>query len=341
VTSSVATEAETGRRSARDVGRRLAADLVARREFGIFVVLVVLVVYFWLRNSAFVDTSNWSTLSQIAAPWLIVAIGETMLLTCGEIDLSVGHVYALAPWIMYRAWEHNIPLVLGVVLAVAVAACVGFANGAITVWLRVPSLIVTLGMFTLLNGITLLISNGSQQPTPGEGSHLANILGAGTYGPLVTPFYWAFALMLVFHFLLTQTRYGLHVVATGGNSIGARESGVNTQRVRITTFMLCSMLGGFGGILTAFNIGTTDPLAGGTSLMFYGVAASVIGGTSLMGGSGTIIGSFFGVCVLAVLNDGFTLVGTNAFYNDLFIGAAILLSMALDFGIKRLRGSPL
>jgi simple sugar transport system permease protein len=313
----------------------MISKVFARREFGIFVVLVALILYFNERNSAFTSRGNWSTLVEYGAPILIAAVGETMLLICGEIDLSVGHVYAFAPLVLYKVAAHGWPLIVGLLIALAVAALVGLANGLITVYLRVPSLIVTLGMFNVLNGISLLFSDGSQQETP-TGPNFGSVFGAGDYHT----FYWAFGLMLVMHFVLTMTPWGLHTIAVGGNRIGASESGVNVSWIRIGNFIMCSTLGGFAGILTAQHVGTTDPLQGGTNLMFYGVAGAVIGGTALMGGSGTVLGSFIGVAVLTVLNNGFTLIGTDAFYNDLFIGSAILLSMGLGYVIARMRGRP-
>jgi simple sugar transport system permease protein len=330
----VAQDAAIERRPA-GVGRRLVSKVLARREFGIFIVLVALIVYFHTRNGAFTGRSNWATLVEYGSPILIAAVGETMLLICGEIDLSVGHVYALAPLVLYKVAEHGYPLIVGLIVALAVSAVVGLANGMVTVYLRVPSLIVTLGMFNVLNGISLLISDGSQQTTP-SGPRFGSIFGVGDYHT----FYWAFGLMLAMHFVLMLTPWGLHTIAVGGNRIGASESGVNVNWIRIGNFIMCSTLGGFAGVLTAQHVGTTDPLQGGTNLMFYGVAGAVIGGTALMGGSGTVLGSFVGVGVLTVLNNGFTLLGTDAFYNDLFIGAAILLSMGLGYVIARARGRP-
>ena len=325
--------AESIERRPAGAGRRIASHVIARREFGIFLVLVGLILYFNARNSAFTGRSNWATLVEYGAPILLAAVGETMLLICGEIDLSVGHVYALAPLVLYKVAEHGWGLWAGLGIGLAVAGLVGLTNGLITVYLKVPSLIVTLGMFSALNGISLLISSGSQQLTPTSPT-FGKIFGVGDYHT----FYWAFGLMLIMHFVLTMTPWGLHTIATGGNRIGASESGVNVDWVRIGSFIQCSLLGGFGGILTAQHIGTTDPLQGGTGLMFYGVAGAVIGGTALMGGSGTVLGAFIGVAVLTVLNNGFTLIGVDAFYNDLFIGIAILLSMALGYLIARIRG---
>ena len=137
--------AETIERRPASAGRRLISTFIARREFGIFLVLIALILYFNARNGAFSGRSNWATLVEYGSPILIAAVGETMLLICGEIDLSVGHVYALAPLVLYKVAEHGWPLIAGLVVGLAVAAFVGLVNGLVTVYLRVPSLIVTLG----------------------------------------------------------------------------------------------------------------------------------------------------------------------------------------------------
>ena len=136
--------------------------------------------------------------------------------------------------------------------------------------------------------------------------------------------------------MLRQTRWGLHTIAVGGNLIGAAEAGIDVARIKIGNFILTSVLAGFTGILEAFRIGSTDPLAGGTAIMFLAVAAGVIGGTPLAGGSGTIIGGLVGAVVLGVLRDGFTLQGINAFTFDMIIGAAILIAMVANTHLGRL-----
>jgi simple sugar transport system permease protein len=143
----------------------------------------------------------------------------------------------------------------------------------------------------------------------------------------------------VMAFILTRTRWGLHTVATGGNLVGASESGVNVRSVKIGNFVLCSMLGALAGILDSVRISSIQPLQGGTQLMFYAVAAAVIGGTSLFGGSGTVIGAALGVMVLAILNLGFILQGISAFTFDLVLGVAIILSMAFNVTLERIRQS--
>ncbi len=302
------------------------------REASIIVVAVLLVAYFQVTNSNFLTTANLQTLSQYIAPWAIIACGEIMLLICGEIDLSVGQVFALAPFVMHFGVTAGIPLVIALILALVASGLIGLVNGAITVSLGVPSFVTTLGMFYLVNGITLTISGGSPVNTPGSPG-FAFIMGEGGYAEFI----WALVVVALMHVLLRHTRWGLHTLATGGNLVGAAESGINTGRLKVGNFIITSVLGGFVGILEAFRIGSTDPLAGGSNVMFLAVAAGVIGGTALAGGAGTILGGLVGAIVLGVLRDGFTLEGINAFTFDIIIGAGILLAMLSNIYLGRLR----
>ncbi len=310
----------------------LAGILLRRREASIIVVAIILVVYFQASNQNFLTQANIRTISQFAAATAIISAGEVMLLICGEIDLSAGMVFAFAPFIMYFTYQAGLPIWIGIIFGLLASAVVGLFNGLVTVLLKVPSFITTLGTLFLIEGLNLTISNGFPVLAPTVGA-FNQVFGNSPYSEII----WAIAIAIVMQVVLSFTKWGLHTVATGGNLLGASETGVNVNRVKIGNFMLCSVFGGFAGILEGFRITSIDPLAGGTNIMFMAVAGAVIGGTSLMGGLGTIVGAFLGVLVLSILNDGFTLLGVSAFTFDIILGAAILIAMILNVRLQLLR----
>ena len=312
---------------------RTARSFLQLRWASILLVAIALGAYFTFANENFLTRPNLLTIAQFLAATAIITTGEVMLIICGEIDLSVGQVFALAPFIMYFTWDAGGPLALGIVLGLAVSAVVGLLNGLITVWLRVPSFVTTLGTLFLLNGFTLTISNAFPVRTPEEGTRFAELLGHNIYAEMT----WALLVVAAVQVGLSYTRWGLYTFSVGGNIVGASEAGVNVNLIKVSNFMLCSVLGGFAGILEAFRITSIQPLAGGTDIMFRGVAAAVIGGTALAGGSGTVVGGLLGALVLSVLLDGFTLVGINADTFDMVLGIAILVAMVLNGFLQRRR----
>ena len=315
-------------------GRMAFIDTIFRwREISILVVALILCAYFEQANPDFLLTgASLQNLSQFVAPAAIIACGEIMLMIGGEIDLSTGMVFALAPFIMHFAHEAGVPLPAAVLLGLLASAVVGLVNGVITVMLMVPSFITTLGTNFLLNGLTLTISHGTPVEAP-EAPTFAAIFGNWGYSEII----WAVAITAVMHVVLRQTRWGLHTIASGANPIGASEAGIKVNRLKIGNFAIAAVLAGLTGILEGFRISSIDPQAGGNNIMFLAVAAGVIGGTPLAGGSGTILGGFIGAFVLGVLSDGFTLIGINAFTFNIILGAAILVAMLFNIHISRLR----
>ena len=313
-------------------GRR-ALDAFARwQEASILVVALLLIAWFENANHDFLLTSaSLENLSQFVAPAAIIACGEIMLMIGGEIDLSAGMVFALAPFVMYFAADAGIPVVLALLLGLLAAGGVGLVNGVVTLVLGVPSFVTTLGTLFLVNGITLTISHGTPVTPPG-GALLAQVMGAWGYSEIL----WALLVVVVLHVVLRHTRWGLHTIASGANETGAREAGIRVTRIKVGNFVLTGVLAGLTGCLEAFRIGSIDPQAGGNQIMFLAVAAGVIGGTPLAGGSGTIIGGLIGALVLGVLNDGFTLIGINAFLFNIILGGAILAAMLFNIHITRL-----
>jgi simple sugar transport system permease protein len=291
----------------------------------ISVVALALILVFTIESPNFFTGDNAATLASFIAPIAFFALAEVPILILGEIDLSVGEVYVLSPFLVEHLNNAGIPVPLAVVLS-----AVGWANGLITVKLHLPSFITTLGMTFALEGIILIGSNGAPANPVGDGT-LALVLGGGTWAEA----YWAIATVLVLFVMLRRTSFGLHIVAVGGNVQSARESGISVDFVKIWCFVLCAFIGGLIGILDGYHIGSIDPDTPGLTFMFYGVAAAVIGGTALTGGRGTMIGAAIGAIVLGILEDGFHVIGVSSFAYDLILGLAILIAMLLNVQIER------
>jgi simple sugar transport system permease protein len=230
---------------------------------------------------------------------------------------------------------YGVPAIPAILLTLAIAAGIGSVNGLITTLLKVPSFVTTLGMFYLLYGV-LLTTSGAYPvaiPEPVRGN-LQTWLGAGDWSSLI----WCLFIVAIFHIVLTRTRWGLHTISVGGNLLGATEAGIRVNRIKVGNFMLVSLLGAAAGIMEAFRINSIDPnIGGGTRITFTAIAAAVIGGTALAGGSGTVIGALIGMFVLAVLQNGFNLIGVSANPFFLIQGAAILISMIANQYLSRLR----
>lgn len=318
------------------LGRRAGTAFLRIREASILLVAIVLAVYFWLNTPNFLETGNLVTVSHYVAPIAILAVGEVFLLITGEIDLSVGWTYTFAPFVMFYVTDGTgIATPVGIIVALLVSAFIGLINGLVTVKLGVPAFVTTLGMLFALEGITLVTSGAFPKTIPpdAEGSTLQAWLGAADKSEII----WAVVIVAIFYLLLTRTRWGVYTFAVGGNLLGATESGIKVDKIKIGNFIICSTLGGLTGILEAFRIDSIDPAAGGETVMFYAVAAAVIGGTALAGGVGTVLGAFLGAIVLGILQDGFNLLGISANTYYLVLGIAVLVAMIANVYLARLR----
>ena len=325
-------------RSGPGVARRAAVGFMQQREATVFLVVVLLIIYFGFISSAgrstFFTKLDLINISQIAGPIIIISIGEVFLLICGEIDLSVGFTYTFAPFLMHYLIDfYGVPAIPAIIISLLMGLVVGWVNGFLTVTVGLPSFVTTLGTGFALMGIMLITSHAEQASIPVAVQGIGHWIGEYAW----SEFTWAIVLAIVFHLVLRRTRWGLHTIAVGGNQLGAQEAGVNTARIKYGNFMLCAVLGAFVGLQVAFQTSIIDPGSGGYQPMFYSVAAAVIGGTAMLGGSGTIIGAFLGGIMLAVLTDGFNVIGVSANPLPLIFGLAILLAMVANVQFARLR----
>jgi simple sugar transport system permease protein len=307
-----------------------------QREATVFVIAVALFLYFWIdQGSNFTDKANQVTLwSNNVAPYAIIALGEVFLLICGEIDLSVGFVVGFAPYLMHYLIDfYSFPGLLAILFALLLGVAVGWVNGFFTVTVGVPSFITTLGTGFILLGLINTTSHDQPAAVPNQVLGIGKWINNYAWAPII----WAVLLTIVFHIVLTRTRWGLHTVSVGGNLLGAREAGIHVGRIKYGNFMITGLLGAFVGLQQMYFTNNIAPTAGSYQWMFYAVTAAVIGGTAMLGGVGTIIGAFFGAVVLGILLDGFPLIGVSADPLAIIFGGAILVAMVANVQLTRLR----
>ncbi len=315
--------------------------VLSLREGSIIVVTIVTAIYFAANTESFFTSANFKTLLPYFAPFAIIAAGEVFVMILGEIDLSIGAMYLFAPFLFYKLNTAGIPLVPSVVLALLVCMAVGFANGFFVAVVGINSFVVTLAMLFTFEGLALIISHGEPVSTPGagytNGGHLstfASIFGGGVYSELI----WAVAIVIILQVVLTFTRWGLYTVAIGSNKLGAAEAGVRVKLVTIRNFILCSLTAALVGIFEAVRAASVQPdPAGANEILFLAIAAGVIGGTLLTGGSGTVVGALIGALFLGILYDGLVLQGVNADYKLFYTGLAILIAMTVNIYVQRVR----
>ena len=341
-------------------GRQVLERAISLREGSIIVVTLITAVYFSINTSTFLTGANFKTLLPYFAPFAIIAAGEVFVMILGEIDLSIGAMYLFAPFLFYKFATAGIPLVPSVIIALAVCMAVGLANGFFVAVIGVSSFVTTLATLFTFEGLALIISHGTPVATPGaavhtstrEVSHVVNghhivlpetvnhigtfakIFGAGTYSELI----WALAIVVILQIVLTFTRWGLYTVAIGSNKLGAAEAGVRVRLVMIRNFVLCSLTASLVGVFEAVRATSVQPdPAGANEILFLAIAAAVIGGTLLTGGSGTVVGALIGALFLGILKNGLILQGVNANYLLFYTGLAIIVAMTVNVYVQRAR----
>jgi simple sugar transport system permease protein len=345
--SATESEVQTPARSRQWLEAALA--FIARyREPSIAAVAVLLVAYIQFNNSVFLSGPLMSVVLRDTARIGMISVGIVFVMITGEIDLSVGAIFAMAPYLMIRmSADWGWSLWLSAPVAILLGVVVGFINGFITVKLRIPSLITTLGMFFLLTGFTVSFAHSQPIRMPVQ-EPFNLVFGENRFGPLdplfswngltgFTPIIWTLAIVLILTLVLFRTVFGLHVISTGSNLLAAREIGVRTDRIKIAAFMILGGLASLTGLITATVTGSAAPDAGGSNLTLLAIAAAVIGGTALTGGSGTVIGALIGAFVIACLNNGLVLLGAQATESNIYLGAAILAAMILNVQVDAVR----
>ncbi len=313
----------TERRSATFGRPQLVQVLV---EYGTIIALVVLGAVLAILSPFFLTVDNLLQVLLQAAINLLIALGMTFVILTGGIDLSVGSTAALAGVTLATLIKSGVPWPFAVLAALGAGLLVGLINGVLISRVRIAPFIVTLGMLSVVRGTALVATNG--RPIFGFPESFNQAL-AGTLGPVPMPVVIAGGAALICWLVLRYTRLGEYTYAIGGNEEATRLSGVNVAFYKTSIYMLCSLFAALAGIVLAARLRSAEPIAA-SGYELDAIAATVMGGTSLMGGEGGVRGTVIGALIIATLRNGLNLLNVQAFYQQLAIGLVIILAVLLD-----------
>lgn len=303
------------------------------RQFGTLAGLLVLSLVLWILTPHFLTVSNLLNVAQQTTIVAIIAVGMTFVIITAGIDLSVGSVLAVAGVVMATLLQKGLPPVLALLVGLGTGLLGGVLNGLLITMGKLPPFIATLGMMSMARGAALVFTEG--RPVSGFSDAFRWIaVGEVLYIPVPV-----IVMLLVYalaHFVLTRTKLGRYTYAIGGNEEAAILSGVNVRLYKTLVYGLCGMLSGLAAIILTARLNSAQPIAG----MMYeldAIAATVIGGTSLTGGEGTVIGTLIGALIIGVLRNGLNLLDISSFVQQIVIGAVIVVAVLLDMALKASR----
>ncbi len=281
---------------------------------------------------AYLSTGNIRLLLRSIPPLAILSMGVGILMISGEFDLSVGSNYAFSAYMMALLFNRGVPTPVTIAVGLAVGASIGIINGLITLKARIPSFIATLGAMMVWRGMLMFISGGQTAPyRPGP---FIEGLFAGSLGFLQAQFVWALVIAGLAYLLLERHRLGNHIFAVGGNPDAATAIGVNRFSVKMAAFTIVGMLAAFAGIISTARVSSVSPELG-KGLELQAIAACVVGGLSLRGGEGSILGIFLGAALLFTIQDVILLLRAPGEYLDLFVGLLIVVAVIFNHLTKK------
>ncbi len=298
------------------------------------IVMLLIIAYFSYRSARFGTVDNIQTIAVAAAPFALIALGQTLVILTGGIDLSVGSVIALSAMTAAATVKgHPERLILSVVVAVLVGLIAGAVNGFLVARVNVPPFIATLGMLTTASGLAYVVGNGAPiNGLPGEFGEIANTKIVGVQIPVFVMILGILVLALV----MRRTSYGMRIYAVGGNPVAAQIAGVKTRRILFSVYAFSGMLAGLSGVMLASRVISGPPNLG-QGYELDAIAAVVIGGASLLGGRGSVWGTALGLLLIQTLNNGLDILVVPAYWQSVIKGVLIVAAVAVDVWSSRRR----
>ncbi|SDU78336.1 monosaccharide ABC transporter membrane protein, CUT2 family [Arcanobacterium phocae] len=297
------------------------------QEVGIIAVVIIVGVVLSFAASAFCTVDNMMVLLLNGTVVLFLALGQSFVLLTGGIDLSVGSNIALTGVIAALTMQAGVPWWGAAIVALIVGAGVGLFNGVLVHWGNMPPFIVTFATFGISASIPKILTNGSSVPISDK---MFAFFGRGSIFGIPVPVILVAITAIMLGLYLKKTAQGVHIYAVGGNRETARLSGINVGKTTILVYVVSGICSAFGGIITASRLMVGYPTAGAGTEQFYSIASAVVGGVSLFGGVGTILGAVFGAILIAEVSNGMNVIGVSAYWQPLVIGVIILLGVLID-----------
>lgn len=289
--------------------------------------LIVLCLFFGTQTPFFFSQANLETITSTLAVVGITAIGMTLVLISGGVDISVGSVAALAGVVTSLLWlEHGVPLGVSTALAILCGGLVGLLNGLIVTYVKINPLITTLATFSIIRGLAFVLSEGQTNLLSNEAF---NFIGRGKIAEIPFSLLMMALLYVLFGFIMHYTTFGRNLYAIGGSPEASRLAGISVTPYLLTVYTVSGLLAALAGIISVSQLASSAPRAS-IGLEFVVITAVVLGGTSLAGGKGTLIGTLIGVIILRVLNNGLILMEVSSFYQDVARGLVLIFAVGFD-----------
>ena len=301
-------------------------QVLVKPEVSTFIMFIVIMVGFYFANPRFLDERNIRIVMGITPEYIIVAIGIAILMISGEFDLSVGSVFALVPMAIVQLTHQGFNIWLSIALGLSIGIIIGFINGFITLRFGIPSFIATLGMLYIARSLTTVATAGFPPPFPHE---LPNEMFVYQFELFRASLYWSLLVAVILGILLHRSNLGNWIYATGGDVIAASSMGIKTNNIKMFCFILCGFLAGFAGMIQTFRLEAPLP-SQGYLLELESIAAAVIGGVSLFGGIGTVIGAMIGAILIRFLESGIIMARIDAEWFRAGLGTLIILSVVFN-----------
>jgi ribose transport system permease protein len=298
------------------------------QDFGALIALVLLVIGISFVSPQFRTVDNFLSLLRQSSINGFIAFGMTFVILTDAIDLSVGSVLALSTVLCAGMITAGVPVGIAMLLALAIGALLGLVSGLLVTKGRLQPFIATLITMTVYRGLTMIYTNGKPISNLGN-SYVLKLVGKGSFLGVPIPVILLIAVFLLFLFLLMKTTFGRRIYATGSNWKSAKLAGVNISRTKIIAYVISGTMAALSGLILISRLNSAQPTLG-TGYELDAIAAVALGGTSMSGGRGKIYGTFIGVLIIAVLNNGLNILGVSSYYQDVIKGIVILVAVLSD-----------